>query len=377
MLKWIRPHQRAVTTDRAIRDVIILFATFIGVSIAQIPSDLLLDLAKAEPRTVAPRGSLSEAERSIIALFERASPSVVQIAGLAEQNPASVQGEEEIQSGSGFVWDDAGDIVTNDHVVANTQGLVVRFATGEAAKANIVGVAANYDLAVIRVEQVKALPRPLAIGTSADLKVGQFTYAIGNPFGFDLTLTTGVVSALKRRLPTSGGREISDVIQTDAAINPGNSGGPLLDSAGRLIGVNTAIVSRGGSSAGVGFAIPVDIVNRIVPQLISSGHVPSPGIGIVAASEAAAIRLGVEGLVVVRAVPGSPAKRAGLRGIDTVNNKLGDTIIGVDGKTVRRLADLTDELDRVGVGGRVQLSVKRGSRTLSIDVDVIDVQRTL
>ena len=355
---------------------ILVLIAVLGAWIARAPVNHFLGSAAAAPRVVEPRGDLSEVERATIALFERASPSVVQIAGLTGRKAASVAGEEEIQSGTGFIWDEAGNIVTNDHVVTNTQGIMVRLATGKVAKANVIGIAANYDLAVIRIEQGVALPRPLAIGTSADLKVGQFTYAIGNPFGFDMTLTTGVVSALKRRLPSSGGREISDVIQTDAAINPGNSGGPLLDSAGRLIGVNTAIVSKDGSSAGVGFAIPVDIVNRVVPQLISTGHVPTPGIGIVAASEVAAIRMGAEGVVIVRITPGSPAARAGLRGLDGVRNKVADTIVGVDGKPVRRLADLTDELDRVGVGGRVQLSVKRNSSSVSLDVDVVDVDRT-
>jgi S1-C subfamily serine protease len=184
-----------------------------------------------------------------------------------------------------------------------------------------------------------------------------------------------VVSALKRRLPTSGGREIADVIQTDAAINPGNSGGPLLDSAGRLIGVNTAIVSSSGANAGIGFAIPVDVVNRIVPQLINTGRVPTPGIGIVAGSEAIATRLGVEGVVVVRIVAGSPAERAGIRGIDMAREELGDVIVAVNGKPVRRLSDLTDELD-VGIGGKVELTVKRAGRKLSVTVEVADVSRT-
>jgi S1-C subfamily serine protease len=285
--------------------------------------------AASAPRPVEPRNDLSDIERSTIALFERVFPSVVQIAGAITHNTTS-GGEEEIQSGSGFVWDDAGHIVTNNHVVEKTQELLVRFANGEVAKATIVGIAENYDLAVIRVQHVKSLPSPIAIGSSADLKVGQFTYAIGNPFGFNTTLTTGVVSALRRRLPSSGGREIADLIQTDAAINPGNSGGPLLDSAGRLIGMNTAIISPDGASVGVGFAVPVDIVNRIVPQLISTGHVPTPGIGIVPAGEATTSRLGIDGVIVAKIVPGSPAERAGLRG-GHAKDKVGDVIVGIDG----------------------------------------------
>src|SRR5262249_11633763 len=153
-------------------------------------------------------------------------------------------------------------------------------------------LAPNYDLAVVRVTSLAGLPPPVAVGTSADLKVGQAAFAIGNPFGLDQTLTTGVISALKRRMPTAAGPQVSGVIQTDAAINPGNSGGPLLDSAGRLVGVTTAILSPSGTNAGIGFAIPVDIVNRVVPELIRTGRVPTPGIGIVAASEAVATRIG-------------------------------------------------------------------------------------
>jgi 2-alkenal reductase len=213
----------------------------------------------------------------------------------------------------------------------------------------------------------------MEIGSSNDLKVGQSVFAIGNPFGLDQSLTTGIISALKRHLPTSNGREIANVIQTDAAINPGNSGGPLLDSAGRVIGVNTAILSPSGTSAGIGFAIPIDVVNRVVPEIISKGYVPTPGIGIVAADEAAATRAGVEGLVIVRTVPGSPADRAGLHGIDINTRQLGDVIVAIDGKPVRRLPDLTDELERVGVGKKVTLQVSRDGQSRSVDVEVKDI----
>jgi 2-alkenal reductase len=186
-------------------------------------------------------------------------------------------------------------------------------------------------------------------------------------------LTTGVISALHRRLPTNGGREISDVIQTDAAVNPGNSGGPLLDSAGRVVGVNTAIISPSGSNAGIGFAIPVDVVNRVVPQLISKGHVPTPGIGIVTANEAAATRLGVEGLVVLRTVPNSPAARAGLRGINVSSGTLGDVIVSANGQPVRRLSDLTDQLEKVGVDRTIPIKVNRDGQTVNLDVMVTDI----
>ena len=222
------------------------------------------------------------------------------------------------QTGTGFVWGTAGHIVTNEHVVHGTNSIAVRLSTGDVVRAEIVGTAPTYDLAVIRLVNPKQIPPPLAVGQSVDLKVGQLTFAIGTPFGLDQSLTTGVISATKRHLPTSRGRELANVIQTDAAINPGNSGGPLLDSSGRLIGVNTAIYSKSGQSAGIGFAIPVDIVSRVVPELIQNGRVPTPGVGIVAAAESVATRLGVTGIIVMRVFPnypaGKPAERRQHRG---------------------------------------------------------------
>jgi S1-C subfamily serine protease len=267
-------------------------------------------------------------------------------------------------------------VVTNNHVVENAQNLQVRLSSGQVTRADVLGTAPNYDLAVIRLQSRGALPPPLAVGTSADLKVGQLAYAIGNPFGLDETLTTGVISALKRRLPTSGGREISGAIQTDAPINPGNSGGPLLDSAGRLIGVNTAIFSPSGSNAGVGFAIPVDVVNRIIPELISNGRVATPGIGIEAANEDIAARLGVDGIVVVRTAPGSPAQKAGITGVDLNADRLGDVIVAANGTPVHKLSDLVDELEKVGIGHKVQLTLRRDDQSRTADVDVVDISRT-
>jgi len=329
--------------------------------------------AATNPRAVEPRGDLADYERATIALFERVSPSVVQVVGRGAE-VATTRGEEaQVQTGTGFVWDAAGHVVTNDHVVEGATALAVRLASGEAVKAEIVGVAPNYDLAVIRLGGVRQMPPPIAVGSSAELKVGQSAFAIGNPFGLDQSLTTGIISALKRRLPTSGGREISNVIQTDAAINPGNSGGPLLDSAGRLIGVNTAIYSPSGSNAGIGFAIPVDVVNRIVPELIRNGRVPTPGIGIVAANEAVATRLGVEGVVIVRTAPGSSAEKAGLRGVNTSTGTLGDVIVAANDKPVRRLADLTDELEQVGVGKTIAVTINRGGSRTSVTLEITDI----
>src|SRR5882757_590982 len=328
--------------------------------------------AATNPRSIEPRGDLADYERATIALFERVSPSVVQVVGRGAET-GTTREEAQVQTGTGFVWDQAGHVVTNDHVVEGATALAVRLASGEAVKGELVGVAPNYDLAVIRLSGVRQMPPAIAVGSSADLKVGQSAFAIGNPFGLDQSLTTGIISALKRRLPTSGGREISNVIQTDAAINPGNSGGPLLDSAGRLIGVNTAIYSPSGSNAGIGFAIPVDIVNRVVPDLIRNGRVPTPGIGFVAADETLAARLGIEGVVVVRTVPGSPAERAGLQGVNTATGQLGDVIVAVDGKPVHRLPDLTDQLEQVGIGNKVDISIDRKGSKTSVSLEVSDL----
>ena len=327
------------------------------------------------PRLIEPRGTLAEAERTAIEIFRQTSPSVVHIVARAGARGAPRLDEEGVQSGTGFIWDSSRHVVTNGHVVAGANQVAVRLASGELVQARTVGATESYDLAVLQLSGTRPLPQALPIGNSGDLQVGQVAFAIGNPFGLDRSLTTGVISALKRRLPTSAGREIGNVIQTDAAINPGNSGGPLLDSAGRLIGVNTAIFSPSGASAGIGFAIPVDVVNRIVPELIRNGRVPTPGIGIVAANEAIAARLGADGVVVVRTVPGSPAERAGLRGLDPKSGSLGDVIMAVDGHSVRNLTELTDQLEQIGVGKTVELSIKRDGGTKSVQVQVADISR--
>ena len=356
----------------------VLFAAIVaGVLVALTVSNIRYSpWTNTVARTVDQRGPLSEAERANIELFERVSPSVVQVAARsAAGNPLDEDEGAGAASGTGFVWDNNGHVVTNNHVVQNGTEVAVKFASGEVAQAEVIGVAPNYDLAVLRIKNSRQLPPPVALGSSNDLKVGQLAFAIGNPFGLDQSLTSGIISALKRRLPTSSGREIANVIQTDTAINPGNSGGPLLDSAGRLIGVNTAIISPSGSSAGIGFAVPADIVNRVVPELIKNGRVPTPGIGIVAASEAVATRLGVEGVIVVRTAPGSPAERAGIRGVDFSSGALGDVIVQADGKPVHRLSDLTDQLEQVGAGKSVRVGVKRGSETRDVNVDIVDIGR--
>lgn len=326
----------------------------------------------AEPRAIEPRGTLADFETQNIEVCERIAPLVAYIfthsdSGRPDTGP--VRGG----AGSGFIWDRAGHIVTNHHVVAGASDVAVRLDSGSAVRAIVVGNAPDYDLAVLRLERSPAGLQPIPIGTSSDLKVGQAVFAIGNPFGLSRTLTTGIVSALDRSLPTETGREVSGVIQTDAAINPGNSGGPLIDTAGRLIGVNTAIISGSGSSSGIGFAVPVDVVNKIVPEVIARGKASRPGIGISVAPQGFTARLGIDGVAVYEVLPDRSASQAGLRGFDRERGLVGDIITHVDGVVVSSLAELATALDRVGVGNTAALTVLRGSQRLYIDVNVIDI----
>ena len=323
-----------------------------------------------DPRVVQARGTLAESEQATIAIFQSASPSVVLVIS-GERDITGMQ-TVAVGGGTGFIWDEQGHVVTNNHVVQASE-IIVRMPGGDDISATVIGRAPQYDLAVLRLSRIPANAPPLAIGTSNDLQVGQAAFAIGNPFGFDQTITSGIVSALGRRLPTQDGREIADVIQTDAAINPGNSGGPLLDSAGRVIGVTTAIFSPSGAYAGVGFAVPVDTVTRVIPQLIQDGRAPIAGIGILAADEAIASRVGVEGVLVWQTVPGSPAARAGLRSTNPQAGELGDVIVEAEGAPVRRLADLTNTLDRLGVGQSIDLTLLRDGQRVAVSVPIEDI----
>ena len=365
-------------SERTVRIALVVALALLAAFVAE-PYVARFFYAAETPRTVAPRGDLAPAEQATAELFQRVSPSVVHVYAQSAGRSLSLSddggGGSGVQSGTGFVWDAAGHVVTNNHVVQGARQMAIRLASGETVPASIVGTAPNYALAVLRLGRVREPPPAIAVGRSADLKVGQAAFAIGNPFGLDQTLTTGVISALQRRLPTAEGREIGDMIQTDAAINPGNSGGPLLDSAGRLIGVNTAIYSPSGASAGIGFASPIYVVNRVVPELIRTGRGPQPGIGIVAGNEAVTSRLGIRGVVIVRTVPGSPAERAGLRGVDPATGEIGDVIVGVNGRPVRRLTDLTSALEQAGVGKPAELQVERDGRARTVRIDVADVSR--
>ena len=319
-------------------------------------------------RTVTPRGDLAADERATIELFEKARDSVVYIATTQVVRDVWTRNAYEVPrgTGSGFIWDDAGHVVTNFHVIEGASSASVRLADGREVRAALVGASPAHDIAVLRIGVGFKRPPPVPIGTSHDLKVGQKVFAIGNPFGLDWTLTTGIVSALDRSLPNErGGPPIEHLIQTDAAINPGNSGGPLLDSAGRLIGINTAIYSPSGASAGIGFAVPVDTVMRVVPQLIKTGRYVRPALGI-EADEALNERLsaltGIEGVFVLRVTPGSAADKAGLRGVTRSAEGLvpGDVIVAVEGKPVTSVAQLLARLDDYRVGDTVRVTLRRG-----------------
>ena len=327
----------------------------------------------SQPREILPRGDLADFEKSTITIFNSAAPSVVYI--FTENAQSGFFGRREVQqgAGSGFLWDDHGHVVTNFHVIQGAQSIQVRLDTGEAIHATYVGGSADHDLAVIRLRSTPQGIRPIPVGTSGDLAVGQAVFAIGNPFGLARTLTTGVISALDRRLPTAAGREVMGVIQTDAAINPGNSGGPLIDSAGRLIGVNTAIISGSGSSAGIGFAVPVDVVNRVVPKLITNGKVPRPGIGIVVLDEEVAASLGVLGVVIDRVMPGSEAERIGLQGIDYRNRILGDIIVAAENQEVKDMDDFIRILENYAIGQMITLDVRRGDQIRTVKVKIMDI----
>jgi S1-C subfamily serine protease len=329
---------------------------------------------EGKPRPVAPApAELSPDERATMAVFERTTKSVVFIANTAIQRDFWSLDIMEVPqgSGSGFVWNKQGHIVTNFHVIYGASSIKVTLADRSEHQARLVGADPDHDLAVLQIQAPESLVEPLAIGASHDLRVGQKVLAIGNPFGLDHTLTTGVVSALGRTIKSMTNRTIEGVIQTDAAINPGNSGGPLLDSSGRLIGVNTQIVSPSGAYAGIGFAVPVDTVNRIVPELIKHGKLIRPGLGISLIPDSIARRWGVKGLIIGKVSRGGSADRAGLRGArETVTGRveLGDILVAVDGKPVETVDDLMDVMENHKVGDRVRVDVIRSNKRQSIDV---------
>jgi S1-C subfamily serine protease len=332
---------------------------------------------QAEPRVITPRGELAADERATIELFEARNDSVVYISTSERVVDPWTRSVHDMPrgTGSGFLWDRLGHVITNAHVVNGASGAYVRLADGRVFPASLVGVDPSHDLAVLRIAVPTGRPEPLPIGTSSDLQVGQKVFAIGNPFGLDWTLTTGIVSALERELPSATGT-IRGLIQTDAAINPGNSGGPLLDSAGRLIGVNTAIFSPSGAYAGIGFAVPVDTVNRVVPQLIRRGHYAPPSLGVAVDPRAdeLARRQGIDGVLILGVQPGTAAARVGLRpariGADG-RLHAGDVVVGLDGREVRTTEELRAVLDLHGAGDEVELQVLREGEVVTMTITLV------
>lgn len=331
---------------------------------------------------IRPAGNLAEDEKATIELFSQSSQSVAYITTTARGRDVSFDVTELPRgTGSAFVWDSNGHIVTNFHVVEQGNAWKVTLSDQSTWDAEPVGVAPDRDLAVLKINAPANRLKGLLRGSSTNLQVGQKVFAIGNPFGLDQTLTTGVISGLGREIRSRTGRSIDGVIQTDAAINPGNSGGPLLNSNGELIGVNTAIYSPSGAFAGIGFAIPVDVVERIVPQLIKDGRVTRPGMGVRVASTSITDRLGVEGALIVSVIPGGAADKAGLEPTRYRDEgvSLGDIIVAVDDKPVENGDDLFRILESYNVGDKVQLTVirhalSRSQQRKEIEVTLIAVE---
>ncbi len=330
----------------------------------------------AAPRAIVARGDLAGDERATIELFERSRDSVVFITTKTQVRDFWTRNVFTVPrgTGSGFIWDAAGHVVTNYHVIENASGATVKLADGRDYKAELVGASPAHDIAVLRIGVGFKRPPPVPLGESGNLKVGQKVFAIGNPFGLDWSLTTGIVSALDRSLGEENGNTIDHLIQTDAAINPGNSGGPLLDSAGRLIGINTAIYSPSGASAGIGFAVPVDTVNRVVPELIRHGKYLRPALGIEVdegLNRRLTAALRVDGVVILNVAPDSAAARAGLRGVSRSPDGgiiPGDIILALDGKPLDGVGKLFARLDDYQVGDVVKLKLWRENREVAVSV---------
>lgn len=324
------------------------------------------------------RAQLTEDEKNTIEVVKKAQNSVVFITNIQLVRDFFSWTEEAVPrgSGSGFVWDERGHIITNYHVIEDGDLFNVTLPNQEERQAKLIGKEPNKDIAVLKIQGSPQGLFPIKVGTSSNLQVGQKVIAIGNPFGFDHTVTTGIVSALGRSMPGAGGVTIRDMIQTDAAINPGNSGGPLLNSAGELIGMNTMIVSPSRSSSGIGFAIPVDTIKKIVPQIIKYGRVIRPGLGLSLLSDRYGQRLGIQGVVIYEVPVDSEAYRKGLRGL--TRNRLGrlviqDIIKEIDGKKIRSYDDLYNLLDDYKIGDRVTLTVERDGKTRKVELTLVRV----
>lgn len=344
---------------------------------ALVPSLQAIRDAQAQP-TQEHRYFLED-EKNTIEIFRDASPSVVFITNTQYRRTMFSRNVMEVPrgSGSGFVWDRDGHIVTNYHVIQGGNAFTVTLSDGTTHDAKVVGSDPNKDIAVLRIERPSTGLSPVMRGDEHELLVGQKVIAIGNPFGLDQTLTTGVVSALGREIRSVAGTTISDVIQTDASINPGNSGGPLLDSSGRLIGMNTAIFSTSGSSAGIGFAVPVSTVKRIVPQLIQFGVAQRAGFGITLVGDDLARRWGIRGVVIDQVQPESAAAQAGLRGVSRNSRgqiELGDIIVGIEDRDIAVYDDLYTALDQRQPGDNITVKFRRGERIQEAKVRLQKIQ---
>lgn len=318
---------------------------------------------------------LGNDELENISIFERATKSVVFITNTAIRRDIWSLNTFEVPqgSGTGIIWDKQGHIVTNFHVVYGADSIEVVLSDQSTHQAQVVGLDPDHDLAVLRIRTAKEQLIPINIGNSQGLRVGQKVLAIGNPFGLDHTLTTGVVSALDRTIKSMNERTIEGVIQTDAAINPGNSGGPLLDSSGRLIGINTQIVSPSGAYAGIGFAVPVNTITRVTPQLIKFGKLIRPGMGISLIPDSIAARWGIQGLIIAKVEPGSPGEKAGLQSAKETRLgriQLGDIITKIDQEPVKVFDDLVRILDRHKIGDRITVEVQRKGKPRNVVVEL-------
>jgi len=321
----------------------------------------------------------TEDERNTIEVFRAAAPATVFVTQKKlVRGMFSPAREVESGSGSGFVWDKDGHVVTNFHVIQGARRVTVTLQNQKTYSAKIVGAEPRRDVAVLKIDAPRDALTPIRLPPKGyTLETGQKTIAIGNPFGLDHTLTTGVISALGREFPGVGGVTIREAIQTDAAINPGNSGGPLLDSRGQLVGMNTMILSRSGSSAGVGFAVPVKIIARVVPQVVKYGRAIQVGIGIDRVDDSIARRIGITGVIIEEVPPGSNAAGAGLRGLQISEDGvyLGDVIIGVDEEEVKDYDDLYNALDGRAAGDRVNLKIRRGNDVVTVPIELTILNR--
>lgn len=343
-----------------------------------------LGVAAACPAIANTTSALLEDEQNTISIFNKTSPFVIYVHNI-QQVVDFFYNAHEVQAGtgSGFLWDDKGHVVTNFHVIQDSNKLAVSFGEGKTIPATVVGVDPRKDIAVLKLESLKDVPAvkstpAIPLADSSKLLVGQKAIAIGNPFGLDRTITRGIISAIGRSVPGVGGVKIRDMVQTDASINPGNSGGPLINSSGELIGMNTVIFSQSGSSAGVGFAVPSNTIRRTVEQILRSGRVVQPGLGFERIDDHVAAQLGIKGLIIARVVKNTPAAKAGFRG--TTRDRfgqinLGDIIVALDGKKVENYDDFYNILEKKKLGDEVEVTYLRGDeKKRKVTVKLVDVE---